>query len=595
MMSTGWFAGGEWREWQGFLSNSRARTGGLATLVVLVVAGLSIPSPVKGQTSTKRREPQRYAVLVAVDDYANMKDLQFCGNDQRALRERLLAAGFPEDQIVLIHDEAKENRFRPFKANIEKQLSLLLEEVGPDDLIVVSFSGHGVQPGETAYFCPADGNLDEPATLIPLTGKGGVYDQLQRSKAALKFVIVDACRDDPRVSGKRSGKDAEEVARFSKAPPPPGIVCLRSCGPGQTSQEDPQLKHGVFMHYVLEGLGGKGDSDGDGFVSLDELSTFAARETKKYVRVKFNDYQSPDLVGEYDLEARDFRLARITTGTVGTSASTAPKMPAKVPKSVTNPPAPTATDSAASETATNPALKTIKNSIGMELVLIPAGKFRMGSPPSEKGRSIDEDQVDVTLTREFYLGKTEVTQAQWRAVMRTEPWKGSDFVREGESYPATYVSWDDAQAFCRKLSESEQRTYRLPTEAEWEYACRAGTTTRFSFGDDESQLGEFAWFGDNAWRLGEKFAHATAGKSPNSFGLYDMHGNVWEWCEDAHMEKLQGGADPKVTTGSSHRVHRGGNFLTGTGSCSSASRSNTTSNSGNCFLGFRIALSPPGQ
>ena len=231
-----------------------------------------------------------------------------------------------------------------------------------------------------------------------------------------------------------------------------------------------------------------------------------------------------------------------------------------------------------------------KNSIGIELVLIPPGMFTMGSPASENDRFRHETQVDVALTKSFYLGKTEVTQGQWRAVMGTTPWKGKTFVREGDNYAATYVSWNDTQAFCKKLSESEKRAYRLPTEAEWEYACRAGTTTRFSFGDDDSQLEEFGWHRKNAWDKGEKFAHEVGQKKPNPFGLHDMHGNVCEMVEDVYAEKRSGGTDPLISTGANVRVNRGGGWSLVAGSCRSGSRGMGRPAGWDVCVGFRLAL-----
>jgi len=177
--------------------------------------------------------------------------------------------------------------------------------------------------------------------------------------------------------------------------------------------------------------------------------------------------------------------------------------------------------------------QVVTNSVGMKLVLIPAGEFLMGSPEGEEGREDDEGpQHRVRISRPFYLGETEVTQEQFRAVMNTEPWKGETQVQENGRNAASFINHDDAVEFCRRLSQREGKTYRLPREAEWEYACRGGTTTRFHFGDDESRLGEYAWFRGNAYDKDEKYAHAVRQKKPNPFGLYDMHGNVFEWCED---------------------------------------------------------------
>ncbi|MFM7055557.1 MAG: formylglycine-generating enzyme family protein [Planctomycetota bacterium] len=190
--------------------------------------------------------------------------------------------------------------------------------------------------------------------------------------------------------------------------------------------------------------------------------------------------------------------------------------------------------------------RSTTNSIGQQLVLIPAGGFLMGSPDGESGRHSGEGpQLRVEITWPFCMGRTEVTQEQWKQVMGTEPWKDEDSVREGDEYAASCISWDDAMEFCRRLSRKEGKTYRLPTEAEWEYACRAGTTTRFSFGDDESQLGRYAWFFGNAYNEGEKYAHRVGQKHPNSFGLFDMHGNVREWCGDCYdgeSRVLRGGS-----------------------------------------------------
>ena len=183
-------------------------------------------------------------------------------------------------------------------------------------------------------------------------------------------------------------------------------------------------------------------------------------------------------------------------------------------------------------------------------------------------------------SQNYEIGETTVTQKEWREVMGTEPWKGQKYVREGDDYPAVYVSWDDAVEFCEKLSEKEGKDYRLPTEDEWEYACRGGTKTAFSFGDDEAKLSDYAWWGGilgagNA--KDEWYAHRVAQKLPNQFGLYDMHGNVWEWCSDSYNEN-QG-----------YRVLRGGSWRSVSGSCSAWYRYFLTPEDRDYNSGFRLA------
>jgi formylglycine-generating enzyme required for sulfatase activity len=202
------------------------------------------------------------------------------------------------------------------------------------------------------------------------------------------------------------------------------------------------------------------------------------------------------------------------------------------------------------------------NPLGMAFRLIPAGTFLMGSPPGV-GNSDEQPQHQVTLSRAFYLGQTTVTQGHWQQLMGTAPWRGQAYVLEGPEIAATYVEWNDAVKFCERISEREGRVYRLPTEAEWEYACRAGTTTAYSFGDEEGQLGRHEWYDGNADSVGEQYAHAVGKKKQNFFGLYDMHGNVWEWVQDWYDEEYYA-KSPRVDptgpgSGSSHAL-RGGSW-----------------------------------
>jgi formylglycine-generating enzyme required for sulfatase activity len=214
--------------------------------------------------------------------------------------------------------------------------------------------------------------------------------------------------------------------------------------------------------------------------------------------------------------------------------------------------------------------------VTMKMVLIHPGKFMMGE---------EKDQHEVTITKPFYMGVTEVTQAQYEAIMGTNP---SNF--KGATNPVDTVSWNDATEFCKKLSEKTRQTVRLPTEAEWEYACRAGTKTAFSFGDTDTGLGDYAWYSGNSGST----THPVGQKKPNAWGLYDMHGNVWEWCADWYGDYAKGAAtDPQGPASGTSRVLRGGSWYGDPTHCRSAYRYNDFVIPVSRFIicGFRVVVS----
>ena len=222
----------------------------------------------------------------------------------------------------------------------------------------------------------------------------------------------------------------------------------------------------------------------------------------------------------------------------------------------------------------------------MEFVLIHPGKFMMGS---EKGWPDAKPVHEVTITKPFYMGVYEVTQAQWKAVMGHNP---SYF--KGDDLPVEQVSWQDCQRFLAKLKEKlgEGMTCRLPTEAQWEYACRAGSKTEYCFGDDAAKLGDYAW---HAWNSKEK-THPVDRKKPNAWGLYDMHGNVWEWCQDWYDEGYYARSpakDPKGPASAEYRVLRGGSWHYTPDYARSACRYRNypTLSYSDSYLGCRVAVS----
>ena len=528
-------------------------------------------------------QTNRYAFLVGVNDYDaddsdRLGNLAYCEADVKALKEKLQAIGF---KVIYMLPDGTAYSWQPTKKNIMLKLSKLLASVDKDDLVMVVLSGHGVERTDsktgklTAFFCPTDAESEKTETLLPIEW---FYKQLDQSKAGMKLMFVDACRDRAEPITRSTTKKpllTTEQKNFMKSlaatPPPRGIMAMLSCESGQVSREPSQLKHGVFLYYLLRGLDGDANTNRDSRLTLGELASYIAEKTADYVKHKLNDGhgpQTPILKGEIPL---NYTLVNLKPKTLD------PGLPGKLTlafsvransssgkllegarvsllyrASSTKPEATVATATTDASGKCNmtipgywsgikgdflalieykgvtkrwrltdfpgdrhawnlycPTLaKDFTNRIAMKFKLIPAGEFMMGSPESEKFRYDDEGPVHrVKLTKPFYLGVHEVTQGEFEKVMGTSPWKGKNFVKEGSDYPASYISWDDAVEFCKKLSAKEGRTYRLPTEAEWEYACRAGSKTAHSFGADSSKLGAYAWCNDNTAKIGEYYAH----------------------------------------------------------------------------------------
>ncbi len=199
----------------------------------------------------------------------------------------------------------------------------------------------------------------------------------------------------------------------------------------------------------------------------------------------------------------------------------------------------------------------------LELVRIESGSFTMGSPDTEVGRSSHEGPLKrVTLTKPFLMGRFEVTQAQWEGVMGTRPWEGREYTEYGDLYPAVFVSWNEVQAFLSKLnSQHSGSVFRLPTEAEWEYACRAGTVTPWSSGEDETDLKDYAWYFTGLDVLGGGHPREVGKKRANPRGLHDMHGNVRELVQDWYFRRYPFEGDLVDPTGPAigeDKVVRGG-------------------------------------
>ncbi|MBT3202236.1 MAG: SUMF1/EgtB/PvdO family nonheme iron enzyme [Phycisphaerales bacterium] len=305
------------------------------------------------------------------------------------------------------------------------------------------------------------------------------------------------------------------------------------------------------------------------------------------------DYVRADVVAIEVRTPEGALLAKVDIGTKACSNLTPASVAKQTAAVARNAATGGASERASTETKASPRRELVLDigkSVAIKLVSIPAGKFVMGSSNREAGHKRDESpRHTVMISKTFYMGITEVTQEQYERVMGKNP---SKF--KGPQNPVECVSWNNATAFCRALSKKTGRTVRLPTEAQWEYACRAGTTTRFSFGDNDRELSAYGWCSANS--AGE--THQVGQKKPNKWGLYDMHGNVWEWCLDYYEWNFYArrrNVNPENIIAAKYHILRGGSRISTPINCRAALRNKYPPGSRNNNLGFRVVVtSGPG-
>ena len=275
-------------------------------VLLAVSAWMSFAPRAKGQQRGVAVEGKKWALLVAANAFGDKRlgRLSHCGDDVEALKKFLIReAGFPENHVIVLRDKPGEIHELPLRLVIEQTLDAFVALPGPDDQVVVAFSLHGVEVRGTPYLCPIDADPDKPeATMLPIPW---LYKTLTRCRAAQKIVILDACRKSLRTEDRGVVVEQKPMSRLfaeSIRQVPKGLVVLFSCGSGQVSYEDPGLRHGVFMNFILEGLAGRADErglgrqgNGDGLVDVNELFQYANSETKEFVLKEYNDAQIPEI------------------------------------------------------------------------------------------------------------------------------------------------------------------------------------------------------------------------------------------------------------------------------------------------------------
>jgi formylglycine-generating enzyme required for sulfatase activity len=585
----------------------------------------------------------RRAVVIGINDYADARvpDLKFAESDARAVRDLLIdesIGGFKPDNVALLLGKDATTK------NIKKAL-YDLRRVGEDELVVIYFSGHGAKAGGESFWITQDAEL---ADLGPTALSNAELSRLLSAIPSQRVLtLLDCCYAADTVLNQKAVVSIDDLAQTFTGK---GRVTIAGAGGGEEAIEVAGLKQGVFTHFLISGLRGGADANADGVVTLDELWRFiqpkveeAARQnrgiqkptqhmetgqqTDRFLltlnpaaasrvvtrvaalrKLALDDKLPVELfkeaerllasapTSEVERKRREVyeRLADektdIETAKLALAALSAPSpAPAPTPSPVPAPspsPGPSPSPSPRPQPSASSEYLDLDcgSGVTMRLKLIPAGPFTMGSPTSESGRGNDETQHSVTISQPFYMGVYEVTQAQWQAVMGSNP---SHFTGD-LNRPVEQVSWNDCQAFCQKVSAKTGKTVRLPTEAEWEYACRAGSTGRYSFGDSDSALGNYAWYYDNSGNT----THPVGQKQPNAWGLYDMHGNVWEWCQDWYGPYSSGSVtDPSGPGSGEYRVLRGGSWYYIPPFCRAAVRRRLTPDNRWNNSGVRVVVS----
>lgn len=533
-------------------------------------------------------------------------------NDARLMHRTLCAVpGVKVEDIVLLEDAKRSQitlALRQFRARAaEARLSLIY------------YSGHGVEDTPTGYdraetfLLPVDAMIesadDLPDKAVPLKT---VLESLDGARGGARAVILDCCRSGAPGATKslaRAGKSLstldENVKRaLGGAILPEGTLIAFAASPGRKAAAflTETDTNSPFTHFIAQEMRTQG---------RDLLSIINKASTITKQRTELRQVPHVELRGDVSL-IMDYVIPAAVAGNGTPKPQLRPlaelmldykkSLDARKEASPPGAPAPAPGGSVLDAGAAGKVVQIkLPGEVLMKFCFCPAGSFMMGSPQNEEGRGADEDQVQVRLSKGFWMAQTEVTQAQWQALMGGNPshFKGADL-------PVENVSWGDAQAFVDTLNKKMFLLggwkYVLPTEAQWEHACRAGTESAYSFGNDAGELFRHGNFAGNIYAklsldykglAGAGDRTIPVGKhTANAWHLHDMHGNVREWCADPYAGRLIGGTDPSPATGIG-RVTRGGAWSSTAAACRAAHRSSKTESFHDNLLGFRPAIVLP--
>ena len=548
----------------------------ILALIVLCVSAL-IPS-------ATHAEGRRYALVIGINDYELLGKLEFCRSDAEAVAETLMSrGGFDRGRTLLMADGEREKRFQPTFTNLLRRLEYFTSKPGKGDTLLVFFAGHGLTIDGEGYLMPSDGNNERTGIAM-----SWLRARMAKCEATSKVLILDACHSGKAVRGVTG--IAPSLAQGA------ATLVFASCAAKQVSYAA-EGGHGVFTSALLKGLSGLADANADQTITATELHRYVQDVMEKW-EIDTGKTQTPQMSPK---EAGAVPIAWVSQTSTETPVAGAS---VRLPKGWTS--ERRRVKVATPEGEQQKEITYYRNTIGMEFVQVPPGEFMMGGDqsPEDVARLASSDfakdwcknehpQHKVKLTKGFFLGTCEVTQEQYEKVVGENP---ANF--KGDKNPVEKVSWNDAVEFCKRLSQKEGITYGLPSEAQWEYACRAGSTTPFYFGKTISTE-QVNYDGDYTYDTGRKGTDrektTPVGTFPaNAFGLHDMHGNVWEWCQDVWHESYEGapadGSAWIVGGDQERRVCRGGAWYYNPWFCRSARRCGYAPAYRDYDLGFRCVL-----
>jgi len=539
----------------------------------------TVKAPVENQTAEKRR-----AVVIGMNDYGEGRSLNNTLNDANDMVDVLTRLGF--EVTLLMNNDLR---------NLETNLAAWYNTIERNDMAIFYFAGHGVEVGGSNFLIPINAELNsEPDVRYNALSVNKVLDNMDFKQVRFKLLILDACRDNPFTRGWNRSNNEKGLAHINA---PIGTLIAFAAAPGAVAHDGGtyNLQNGVFTHFLKQEILTEGASIDDilnrvaGDVIrltnnqqapyktgiLTENFYFKPGKNDRPVEVAVIDkpvepvkptvqptttekyYYYIDQNGNESQNRFDDRKDaesemrnRMLFGRIYSNAGevfVVDKPVEPITTSVLQ------TEQTKTVSISEPIVE-IWNPDGIEMVFVEGGTFMMGCTAEQGNDCIDYEYPSHQVTvSDFYIGRYEVTQGQWKAIMGTNP----SGIRKGDNYPVEKVSWNDVQEFIRRLNVQTGNNYRLPTEAEWEFAARGGNRSQGYMYSGSNNVNDVAWYNDNSGRS----THSVGLKHSNELGIYDMSGNVMEWCNDRKGKYSSSSKiDPTGALSGNRHIFRGGSW-----------------------------------